>query len=112
MNQQRQVVYDLRNQALAGENMQDGVFQILDDFILDEIELQSGEANVEFWDWDHLKQRFASHLMVDATLEKIYEDEGKSDLTAEEVGDWIFEKSKSVYKARESLVPELSLIHI
>ena len=106
MNQQRQVVYDLRNQALAGENMQDGVFQILDDFILDEIELQSGEANVEYWDWDHLKQRFASHLMVDATLEKIYEDEGKSDLTAEEVGDWIFEKSKSVYKARESLVPE------
>ena len=67
MNQQRQVVYDLRNQALAGENMQDGVFQILDDFILDEIELQSGEANVEFWDWDNLKQRFASHLMVDAT---------------------------------------------
>ncbi len=106
MNQQRQVVYDLRNQALAGENMQDGVFQILDDFILDEIELQSVEANVEFWDWDHLKQRFASHLMVDASLEKIYENEGKSDLTAEEIGDWIFEKSKSVYKARESLVPE------
>ena len=106
MNQQRQVVYDLRNQALAGENMQDGVFQILDDFILDEIELQSVEPNVEFWDWDHLKQRFASHLMVDASLEKIYENEGKNDLTAEEVGDWIFERSKSVYKARESLVPE------
>tara|TARA_Y100000992_G_scaffold140456_1_gene93162 strand:- start:286 stop:2460 length:2175 start_codon:yes stop_codon:yes gene_type:complete len=106
MNQQRQVVYDIRNQALAGENMQVGVFQILDDFILDEIELQSGEVNVEFWDWDHLKQRFASHLMVDATLEKIYEDMGKNDLTAEEVGDWIFERSKSVYKARESLVPE------
>ena len=32
MNQQRQVVYDIRNQALAGENMQVGVFQILDDF--------------------------------------------------------------------------------
>tara|TARA_S200000501_G_scaffold63805_1_gene54649 strand:+ start:1266 stop:4310 length:3045 start_codon:yes stop_codon:yes gene_type:complete len=106
MNQQRQVVYDIRNQALAGENMQVGVFQILDDFILDEIELQSEEVNVEFWDWDHLKQRFASHLMVDATLEKIYEDMGKNDLTAEEVGDWIFERSKSVYKARESLVPE------
>ena len=106
MNQQRQVVYDIRNQALAGENMQDGVFQILDDFILDEIELQSGEVNVEFWDWDHLKQRFASHLMVDATLEKIYKDMGKNDLTAEEVGDWILERSKSVYKARESLVPE------
>ena len=40
MNQQRQVVYDIRNQALAGENMQESVAQILDDFILDEIEMQ------------------------------------------------------------------------
>tara|TARA_S200000501_G_scaffold177407_1_gene167071 strand:+ start:2175 stop:5219 length:3045 start_codon:yes stop_codon:yes gene_type:complete len=106
MNQQRQVVYDIRNQALSGENMLDGVFQILDDFILDEVELQSDAGNVEYWDWDHLRQRFASHLMVDASLEKIYEDLGKDDLTSEEVGDWMLDQSKSVYKARESLVPD------
>jgi preprotein translocase subunit SecA len=106
MNQQRQVVYDIRNQALAGENMQEGVFQILDDFILDEVELQSDSGNVEYWDWDHLKQRFASHLMVDVSLENIYEDMGKNDLTGEEIGDWVLEQSKSVYKARETLVPE------
>ena len=106
MNQQRQVVYDIRNQALSGENMLDGVFQILDDFILDEIELQSDAGNVEYWDWDHLKQLFASHLMVDASLEKIYKDLGKDDLTPEEVGDWVLDQSKSVYKARESLVPD------
>jgi len=105
MNQQRQVVYDIRNQALAGDNMQEGVFQILDDFILDEVELQSDSGSVEYWDWDHLKQRFASHLMVDVSLENIYTDMGKNDLTGEEVGDWVLEQSKSVYKARESLVP-------
>ena len=106
MNQQRQVVYDIRNQALAGENMQETVFHILDDFILDEIELQSDEGNVEYWDWDHLKQRFASHIMVDASLEKIQGVIGNSDPTGEEVGDWVLEQAKSVYKARESLVPE------
>ena len=106
MNQQRQVVYDIRNQALSGENMLDGVFQILDDFILDQVELQSDTGNVEYWDWDHLKQLFASHLMVDVSLEKIYKNLGKDDLTPEEVGDWVLDQSKSVYKARESLVPD------
>tara|TARA_B100001250_G_scaffold89811_1_gene74583 strand:- start:4545 stop:7589 length:3045 start_codon:yes stop_codon:yes gene_type:complete len=106
MNQQRQVVYDIRNQALSGDNMLDGVFQILDDFILDQVELQSDTGNVEYWDWDHLKQLFASHLMVDVSLEKIYKDLGKDDLTPEEVGDWVLDQSKSVYKARESLVPD------
>ena len=106
MNQQRQVVYDIRNQALAGDNMQETVFHILDDFILDEVELQSDAGTVEYWDWEHLKQRFASHIMVDASLEKIHDVMGESDPTGEEVGDWVLDQAKGVYKARESLVPE------
>ena len=106
MNQQRQVVYDIRNQALAGDNMQETVFHILDDFILDEVELQSDAGTVEYWDWDHLKQRFASHIMVDASLEKIHDVMGESDPTGEEVEDWVLDQAKGVYKARESLVPE------
>ena len=66
MNQQRQVVYDIRNQALAGENMLESVLHILDDFVLDEVEMQSDD--IYAWDWDYLKQRFASYIMVDATL--------------------------------------------
>jgi preprotein translocase subunit SecA len=106
MNQQRQVVYDIRNQALAGDNMQETVFHILDDFILDEVELQSDAGTVEYWDWDHLQQRFASHIMVDASLEKIHDVMDESDPTGEEVGDWVLDQAKGVYKARESLVPE------
>ena len=106
MNQQRQVVYEIRNQALSGENMQETVFQILDDFILDEFELQSDSGNAEYWDWDYLQQHFASHLMVDVTLNKIQDEIKNVDLTVEVAGDWVLEKAKSVYKARESLVPE------
>ena len=106
MNQQRQVVYDIRNQALGGEDMHETIDQILDDYIMDEIEVQSPAGTPDMWDWDHLKQSFASHIMVDATLEQIQTATGNSDLTANDIADWIVEDAKSVYKARESLLPE------
>ena len=65
MNQQRQVVYDLRNQALSGENMRETVMQIIEDYIVDEIEAQSAASSVADWDWDLLKNNFATHLLVD-----------------------------------------------
>ena len=105
MNQQRQVVYDIRNQALAGENMQESVVQILDEFVLDEIEMQA-ENDIQAWDWDHLKQRFSSHLMVDFTLEKIQKDANEDDLNNEDIIEWVLDQARGVYKARQSLVPD------
>ena len=104
MNQQRQVVYDIRNQALAGENMLESVLHILDDFVLDEIEMQSDD--IYAWDWDYLKQRFASYIMVDATLERIQEELGENDINNEDIIEWVIEQAKAVYKARQSLVPD------
>ena len=105
MNQQRQVVYDIRNQALAGENMQESVAQILDDFVLDEIEMQT-ENDIHSWDWDHLKQRFSSHLMVDVNLDKIQQDIAEDDLNDEDIIEWVLDQARAVYKARQSLVPD------
>ena len=109
MNQQRQVVYDIRNQALSGEDMYGTTEQILDDFIMDEIEAQSVMGTPDMWDWDHLKQSFASHILVDASLEQIQTSTGNSDLTANDIADWVVENAKSIYKARESLLPEDAL---
>ena len=109
MNQQRQVVYDIRNQALSGEDMYETTEQILDDFIMDEIEAQSFMGTPDMWDWDHLKQSFASHILVDASLEQIQTSTGNIDLTANDIADWIGEDARSIYKARESLLPEDAL---
>ena len=76
MNQQRQVVYDIRNQALSGNNMRDSVYQLLDDFIFEEINSQADSGTPEMWDWEYLKQRFASHIMVDVSYEKMNKDLG------------------------------------
>ena len=53
MNQQRQVVYDLRNQALQGENLRETVLNLISDFIDDEFETQDFD-NPRDWDWEHL----------------------------------------------------------
>ena len=74
MNQQRQVVYDIRNQALSGKNMRDSVYQVLDDFIFEEISSQANLGDPDIWDWEYLKQRFASHIMVDVSLQKIQDE--------------------------------------
>tara|TARA_B100000686_G_scaffold153558_1_gene160972 strand:- start:30789 stop:33836 length:3048 start_codon:yes stop_codon:yes gene_type:complete len=105
MNQQRQVVYDIRKQALSGKNMYDNVLQIIDDFILDEIEAQTEIGEQDLWDWGHLKQVFSSHLMLDISYEKIKHKLKKDDFTADELGDWILDESEKIYKARESLMP-------
>ena len=79
MNQQRQVVYDLRNQALSGENMRETVMQIIEDYIVDEIEAQSAASSVADWDWDLLKNNFATHLLVDLSYDKIRDDLNSDD---------------------------------
>ena len=105
MNQQRQVVYDLRRQALSGEDMHNNVIQIIDDYVMDELEIQSELDSSDNWDWDHLKQVFSSHLMVDISYEKLKNDlEENADVN--KIGNYIIEEAKSVYKAREAVIPE------
>ena len=105
MNQQRQVVYDIRNQALSGNNIRDSVHQVLDDFIFEEINSQSDLGTPDMWEWEYLKQRFASHIMVDVSYERITEEISEID-NNEKIIDWILNEAKSIYKAREDLIPE------
>ena len=107
MNQQRQVVYNLRNQALSGINMKETVSQILEDYVMDELEAQAANGTYDIWDWDHLKQSFASHIMVDASIEHIQDQLGADlELNTENITDWVIDEAMSVYKARETLLPE------
>ena len=105
MNQQRQVVYDLRNQALSGDNMRETVMQIIDDYIFDEIETQSAVGVVADWDWDLIRNNFTTHLLVDVSYQKLVNELNKDDLSGDDIIDWISKEAESVYKARESLVP-------
>lgn len=104
MNQQRQVVYDMRNQALHGENMKDTVMEFIEDFVDDDLNEQVND-NVLEWDWNSLRQSFASYLMVDVNMEAVIAKSGNQDITVDDVRQYILEQAQSMYAARESLIP-------
>ena len=106
MNQQRQVIYDIRNQALSGDDASDSVSQLLTDFIDDEIEVQKQIGAPDTWEWDYLRQHLSSHLLVDISFEKIKEALKNDDPSPENISDWIIESAKAIYKAKESLLDE------
>jgi preprotein translocase subunit SecA len=111
MNQQRQVVYDMRKQAMHGSEMKETVLDFIFDYINEEIEKQE-EDSIELWDWNALKQNISSHLLVSVDLDNLrneVEKDGKKsidDLSATDFSNIIFDKAKSVYATRESLIQE------
>ena len=105
MNQQRQVIYDIRNQALHGEDMKETVLEFIEEYVADELESQDS-TNPEDWNWESIKQNIASHLLVDADPDSMKSELNKDDLSIDDVRDFIIEKTKNVYAARESFVPE------
>jgi len=104
MNQQRQIVYDIRNQALTGEQIRETIQELIQDFIDNEIARQESDDPYS-WDWDGLKHNLASHLLVDADLQKVEANTGAS-MTAAEVHAFVLHHANEVYATRESLIPE------
>jgi preprotein translocase subunit SecA len=100
MNQQRQVVYDIRNNALRGENLRDTIPDLISDFVEDELDGQD-EENHELWDWEGLEQNFSSVLLTEIDREKF-----DIELDSEHFKKNIVDEAMDLYSARESLLPE------
>ena len=103
MNQQRQVVYNIRKQALNDDDISNVIDDMINDFVDDELE-RLEDTNVQNWDWDNLKQNISSHLLVDVSLETIQTFAGNEDVTETDVKDYIIDQAKNMYKSRESLI--------
>lgn len=100
MNQQRQVVYDLRNQALDGDNLRESIDEMLVDFIDDELDQQQAiSLDVIGWDWDKLRQNLSSTILVNLEQERF------TDSSLEDVRRVILQQANGVYATRESLIP-------
>ena len=99
MNQQRQVVYDLRNNALKGNNLRDNIPELIYDFIDDELGGEADQSH-ELLDWERIEQNCSSVLLIDIDHSEIDLDE------IEHVKNKIVDEAMDVYSARESLLPE------
>ena len=104
MNQQRQVVYDLRKQALNDDDITEAIDDMVDDYVDDEL-TRMEDTNPENWEWDNLKQNLSSHMLVDTSLEMIQDITGNQEISIEDVRNFVLGKAKEVYQTRESLLP-------
>ena len=103
MNQQRQVVYNIRKQALNDDDISEIINEMINDFIDDELEAFE-EENVQNWDWSNLKQSLSSHLLLDVNLESIQSYYNQEDVSIDEVKKFISNQASEIYSNRESLI--------
>ena len=100
MNQQREVVYARRNEALHGDDIRHEITAIQSEFVDELVEdfTEFGDENHD-WNWDLLDSDLSSVFTIET------DDEIKSLESADEVKDKILEKADTIYAVRESFVP-------
>ena len=105
MNQQRQVVYDIRKQALNDEDITEAIDDMVDDYVDDELTSME-DTSPENWEWESLRQNLSSHMLVDVNPEIVQGSNDNDDLNLESIREYILTRAKEVYKTRESLLPQ------
>ena len=99
LNQQREIIYDLRNKALLSDSIKDTINEFIEDFIFDII----GDLDfkqVKEWDWQSINQQINSNLMVNIEVSEIESLESLDELI-----DYINEEALKYYKLKEDVIP-------
>ena len=99
LNQQREIIYDLRNKALLSDSIKDTINEFIEDFIYDII----GDLDfkqVKEWDWQSINQQINSNLMVNIEVSEIESLESLDELI-----DYINEEALKYYKLKEDVIP-------
>ena len=99
LNQQREIIYDLRNKALLSDSIKDTINEFIEDFIFDII----GDLDfkqVKEWDWQSINQQINSNLMVNLEVGEIESLESLDELI-----DYINEEALKYYKLKEDVIP-------
>ena len=99
LNQQREIIYDLRNKALLSNSIKDNINEFIEDFIFDTI----GDLDfkqVKEWDWQSINQQINSNLMVNIEFSEIESLESLDELI-----DYINEEALKYYKLKEDVIP-------
>ncbi len=100
MNQQREVIYNMRSHALSGENLKEEIIEMMDNVIDEKVKAYTNEDEyVEDWNWDLLFADF-QRIMV---MEPVYKDRDEitSDLTSEKLFDLLHDRAMDLYNTKE-----------
>ena len=95
MNQQREVIYNKRKQALEGERLKDEVFNDLEEYVDSLLEQYYEHALI-----DQLREDLMQHLLVDVKIDPTtYQDLGRDG-----VKDLIIKEAHAFYSRKEEMI--------
>jgi preprotein translocase subunit SecA len=98
MNQQREVIYEQRRQALEEEDLQPVILDMIEDLVTELVEAHIPEdLHPEEWDLRGLEAAFIGLFSVPLTLA----NRGEDDLTPESLHEFLLEKARTAYFQKE-----------
>ncbi len=101
MNQQREVIYSRRNEALQGENLRDALQEMLDNYIEQVSEKYiNAESYAENWDWDGLRASLQRTLLIDLPVDSVELTTITPDILKEKLGD----AAREAYRRKEKAI--------
>ena len=100
LNQQREIIYELRNKALLSESIKSSIDEFIDDFIYDLFEPLDMKSKKD-WDWAALNQELNAHLLIDVDASDFKDQNSK-----EEIVSTILDKALQYYNKKEEIIPE------
>ena len=100
LNQQREIIYELRNKALLSESIKSSIDEFIDDFIYDLFEPLEMKSKKD-WDWAALNQELNAHLLIDVDASDFKDQNSK-----EEIVNTILSKALQYYNKKEEIIPE------
>jgi preprotein translocase subunit SecA len=107
MNQQREVIYGQRRSILAGENLKEEIFVMIDDLVDDLIETYTDEKSFpEDWELETLAAEAFKLFAVKLDLENA------DDLSREGLRDLITDQAQNVYEHKERELPPEVMIDL
>jgi preprotein translocase subunit SecA len=106
MNQQREIIYEQRRQALEEENLQPVILDMIEDIVDDLVETHASEDTPpEEWDLRGLQEAFFNQFSTTAD----FSDDVAEDLTQEGIRVFLLEKAREEYfRKEEEWGPEIA----
>ncbi len=98
MNQQREIIYNRRSNALKGENLREEIIEMVGDFIDNCINQHTQEETYsEEWDWDAMRAAFGKTLLIDLPVN----DDETSSIKQSPLFEKSFEAAQKQYRRKE-----------
>lgn len=108
MNKQREVIYNRRRRALEGENLREDIYEIIEEYIAEQVEICTNDEYSENWNWQELTDSMLRAMLLPLTVA----EKEKADISREELQERLFESAKDNYRRKSRALGQELMSHL